>query len=164
MDFGSSTPPAPDALVYLPRSAPWTAPERTHRAIPVLSAKRMDVFSFGLLCLWVLIESQHSDDSWLRDMMQSVEPYSITTTHSKDSDHIQESNLLCQWATGLIENPRMFESDTKENLNSFFRYALALDPEERTLDWSLLIQYLGGEPDKPRYVASPEKKCWVALY
>lgn len=164
MDFGSSTPPTPDALIYLPSSAPWTAPERTHRAVPTQLAKRMDVFSFGLLCLWVLIGHQHSDDSWLRDMLQSLETHSKPTAASEKSDHIEESNLLCQLATGLIEDSRMFESDAEDNLKAFFRSTLAPRPETRVLDWSLLIQYLCGEADKPRYVTSTEKKCGVIVY
>lgn len=164
MDFGSSTPPAPDALVYLPRSAPWTAPERTHRAVPTLLAKRMDVFSFGLLCLWVLVENQHSDDSWLREMLQSTETHSKISSHSKKSGHIRQSSLSCQWATGLIEDSKMFESDAEENLKTFFRCTLAMNPERRILDWSLLIQYLGGEAEKSRYVNSTETKCCVFVY
>ena len=159
MDFGSSTPPEPDALVYLPRSAPWTAPERTHRAVPTLSAKRMDVFSFGLLCLWLLVENQHSDDSWLREMLQSVETHSAISSHSKEGGHVQRSSLPCQCASGLIEGCRMFESDAEENLKAFFRCTLAMDPEKRILDWNLLIQYLGGEADKSRYVTSTEQSA-----
>jgi len=156
IDFGSSTPPAPDRLVYLPRSAPWTAPERTHRAVPTLSAKKMDVFSFGLLCLWLLVENQYSDDSWLCEMLQSVETHSAISSHSKEAGHVLGSSLPCQRASGLIEDYRMFESDAEENLKAFFKCTLAMEPGKRILDWNLLIQYLGGEADKPRYVTSTE--------
>ncbi|KAH8592616.1 kinase-like domain-containing protein, partial [Bisporella sp. PMI_857] len=54
-DFGFSTRfRAEDDLIYIPESIPWNAPERTHRAFTPSSAVKMDIYSFGLLCLWIL--------------------------------------------------------------------------------------------------------------
>jgi serine/threonine protein kinase len=60
-DFGYSTMSLSDMPIYLPKSKPWTAPEHHHRGFNMLSARRMDVYSFGMLCLWLLFRDQFSN-------------------------------------------------------------------------------------------------------
>ena len=43
-----------DQLVRLPKSEPWFAPEYHHRDFKLHMAQRMDIYSFGMLCLWTL--------------------------------------------------------------------------------------------------------------
>ena len=42
-----------DHPIYTPRSQGWTAPEWHPRGFYYLDAEKMDVYSFGLLCLWL---------------------------------------------------------------------------------------------------------------
>lgn len=54
-DFGYSTwLGGADDMVFMPRTLHWTAPEWHHRGITSTSAVKMDIYSFGLLCLWLL--------------------------------------------------------------------------------------------------------------
>ena len=54
-DFGYSTLFTTDSdLIKMPKSWPWTAPERHHREILPIQARKMDAYSFGMLCLWLL--------------------------------------------------------------------------------------------------------------
>ncbi|KAG8666894.1 hypothetical protein FPOAC1_011716 [Fusarium poae] len=50
-------------LVYVPFTAGWQAPEWHRRAFPVSSAKRMDVFTYGKLCAWILLGGRLSTTS-----------------------------------------------------------------------------------------------------
>lgn len=52
IDFGYSTLRT-DRPITMPRSYGWTAPEWHHRGFQYLDAEKMDVYSFGLLCLWL---------------------------------------------------------------------------------------------------------------
>ena len=42
-----------DHLIHMPRSRGWNAPEWHHRGFTYRDAEKMDVYSFGLLCLWL---------------------------------------------------------------------------------------------------------------
>ncbi|KAL8658443.1 MAG: hypothetical protein Q9202_007560 [Teloschistes flavicans] len=54
-DFGYSTIYATDDdLIQIPRSLHWTAPEWHHRGFSLEQAKKMDIYSLGLLVLWLL--------------------------------------------------------------------------------------------------------------
>jgi serine/threonine protein kinase len=53
-DFGYSTLAGEVEQVLLPKSRPWNAPEHYFGEFEVTDAKKTDVYSFGILCLWVL--------------------------------------------------------------------------------------------------------------
>ncbi|OCK78127.1 kinase-like protein, partial [Lepidopterella palustris CBS 459.81] len=56
-DFGYSTRFAnEDDLILVPKSWPWDAPEHHFDSYKPYQARRMDVFMFGMLCLWVMFE------------------------------------------------------------------------------------------------------------
>lgn len=42
--------------MVLPKSTPWFNPEWHHRGVSIEHAKRMDIFSLGMLCLWVILQ------------------------------------------------------------------------------------------------------------
>ena len=57
-DFGfSSIWARPDDLIQVPKTEPWNAPEWHHRGFKFREARKMDVYSFGLLCLWIVVQS-----------------------------------------------------------------------------------------------------------
>ncbi|KAF8544152.1 kinase-like domain-containing protein, partial [Trichophaea hybrida] len=54
-DFGYSTLAAGEAEnICLPKSKPWNAPEHHFGEFTTHNAKLTDVYSFGMLCLWVV--------------------------------------------------------------------------------------------------------------
>lgn len=54
-DFGYSTwLGGANDMVFMPRTPHWTAPEWHHRPMTSASAIKMDIYSFGLLCWWLL--------------------------------------------------------------------------------------------------------------
>lgn len=60
-DFGfSSIWARPDDLIQVSKTEPWSAPEWHHRGFVFCEARKMDVYSFGLLCLWIMVQSPES--------------------------------------------------------------------------------------------------------
>lgn len=47
-------------LLTLGKTVPWEAPEWHDRYLEVRKAKRMDVYSFGLLCFWTIFKDSFS--------------------------------------------------------------------------------------------------------
>jgi hypothetical protein len=41
-------------MIFLPKSRPWDAPEHHFGEFSAPAAKKIDVYSFSLLCLWIL--------------------------------------------------------------------------------------------------------------
>ena len=61
-DFGYSTLTAGGSgTVLLQKSRPWNAPEHHFGEFKAHEAKKTDVYSFGMLCLWVLFKSRVSE-------------------------------------------------------------------------------------------------------
>jgi len=57
-DFGYSTLATGEAgRVLLPKSRPWNAPEHHFGQFTVAEARKTDIYSFGMLCLWILFGS-----------------------------------------------------------------------------------------------------------
>ena len=61
-DFGYSTlTVGGSGKVLLPKSSPWNAPEHHFGEFTAQEAKKTDVYSFGMLCLWLLFGNRLSD-------------------------------------------------------------------------------------------------------
>ncbi|KAK6362750.1 hypothetical protein TWF730_000205 [Orbilia blumenaviensis] len=138
-DFGYSTIFANDndkAKISLPRSWPWTAPEIEQGSwVTFEQAKAADIFSYGLLCFWLLCYdsvSKHSSD-WAgpsRDFIQDIKRtscFSQTATEIVKYDlDITKDNFLQAWALDL-----------------FFSRTLSSDQGKRELDVDTLPEYFG---------------------
>ena len=112
IDFGySSTWATPEDFIRVPTTRPWTAPEWHLRGFRVGAARKMDVYSYGLLCLWLLL---HND--------KTFEP----------SGEIRQLLFAkgSEWATGKVEE---FTAGTSymEALDHEICYSGSSDP--RTL-------------------------------
>jgi serine/threonine protein kinase len=75
IDFGYSTRyEDDDEYILMPRSRPWNAPEHCFKCKPV-EARKMDLYSFGMLCLWVMFEKHLSNPSTLPWRARKVQRY-----------------------------------------------------------------------------------------
>ena len=71
-DFGCSVlGTSSDQLVRLRKSEPWFALEYHHRDFKLHMARRMDIYSFGMLCLWILFSNDNEIlvllDKWKKE-------------------------------------------------------------------------------------------------
>lgn len=56
-DFGwSCFERVPGGKVFIPKSKLLFAPKWHHREVSIEFAKRMEIFSLGMLCLWIILQ------------------------------------------------------------------------------------------------------------
>ena len=122
-DFGCSVLGANrDELVLLPKSKPWFAPEHHDRFFELHMAQRMDIYSFGMLCLWTLLVSSKNNDEIL-----------ALLSKWKEEDMIRdEARRVTESLTGL-------STASKIELQRFFDLVLVTEPEHRCFDLRELI-------------------------
>lgn len=106
--------------IHLPVSIPWNAREviDPDRLFSLHQAKFTDIYSFGLLCLWLLFPKSRDDFSRIRDQRSDLK-YKVQ---------------LLDTVTSLIESTAELDISTKTGLKVFFASTLANDPNERSLD------------------------------
>ena len=127
-------------VVYPPRSWPWNAPEHHHRGFAVPAAKKLDVYSFGLICLWLLFfdksslvdpGANHKDGSqW------PLENFNIL-------DRMKHEDTLKDFACFQVSSVQMLCATQKAALVRFFLSAIVCDPEKRATNLQELIKLLG---------------------
>jgi serine/threonine protein kinase len=124
-DFGFSTLVAGSSAVNMPRTMPWYAPEWHHRGFTVSDAMKMDVFSFGMLCLWFLFQNAEGfpTQGELEEMKFTGSTLAIAEDFIKRSEELNAAQQI--------------------NLCSFFRSTLGHEPSSRSADFTHLLQYLG---------------------
>ena len=134
----------PDTLAFLPKSKPWNAPEYHHRGIPFLQAAKLDIYSFGLLCLWVLFGQSLSRSAANLNQCQEDE-------HTTNGLHptvgvlgiLKKNNVLAAVATECVFTSTEINREQQLKLQSFFTLTLAENPTERSSDFKLLMNLLG---------------------
>ena len=135
-----------ETLAFLPVSRPWNAPEYHHRGFSFLSAVKMDIYSFGLVCLWTLFGDglsllavgldQHRD----RNYEMSGLPSSVATLAMlKRVSNIQEVALKVVHALKEVSQER------KSGLATLFHLTLAEVPTARISDMQLILKLLGDD-------------------
>lgn len=127
-DFGFSTIFNSQSNVYVPKSGHWTAPEWHHRGFEPASAMKMDVYSLGVLSLWLIFYEKQLHKG------QSFPEY-----------------LTLQTRSPLDLKETIFETfgisdKAKIDLVKLFDATLALNPDQRTLDLTECISLLTQRP------------------
>ena len=146
-DFGLSTYFYGEKdLVQMPESVPWNAPEHHNRYFCPQDAKAMDVYSFSMLCLWLLFGVGSSETI----------PYSLRAADDtglfsfEAGDWSQKGDLLrswkrdrlLDWTVQLMVKPGNFGTKIRENLTQFFRSTLCFNHQARVTDWSHILSLL----------------------
>lgn len=127
-DFGYSCMGAKENdIVYLPVSRDWCAPEYHDRGIELHKAKKMDIYSFAMVCLWVLFGKEFIE------LRQELE-------RTNDRDQFHRS------AMELASTAGHFGSE----LRTFFDLALREDWQAREEDLEKLVMLLGQDMYAPR--------------
>jgi serine/threonine protein kinase len=122
-DFGYSTQFASKSeLVNMPRSQYWAAPEWHHRGFTPANAMKMDTYSFGILCLWLLFYNNQEN-----------------TTCNFYSDLNSAQSILVLAQQSVIEMASL-DDQRRSFLNQLFDLTLANNPAERSLDFNELIR------------------------
>jgi len=141
-DFGYSTlATGENGCVFLPKSRPWNAPEHHWGEFKVPDAKKTDVYSFGLLCLWVLFGSVPRPQNTTEHM------FDASTECYTSLEQLKKDDKVKHIAYGLMESVQLagLNAEHRIRLEEFFRLTVSLEPGERTSDFEKLICLLSKE-------------------
>lgn len=148
-DFGFATClQTENDLLSIPKSDPWNAPEYSERLFRPDPAKRMDIYSFGLLCTWLLFEAGSCGGLLLPPDTKAEKGQCITFEPHHSGKNILEawkrnnSNKLVEWISWLVREDRRWDADMKDNLEKFFWSTLAHEPKSRCIELEHLLGLL----------------------
>ena len=105
-----------DRLVFMPKSIPWNAPEHHYRGFKFDDAVKMDIFSFGVFCLWLLFTGARSD-----------QPFKVQGPSNDAS-----VDLVLEQARRFLESERGLHPQTKSRLGRLFDLSVSRYPERRS--------------------------------
>jgi serine/threonine protein kinase len=163
IDFGYSTRFVnEDDFISVPKSWPWSAPEHDYDRLKPAQARKMDVFSFGMLCLWILFERclsgivpLPSEAHWAESYFQGKEKRDLSKRILEDlkqgdrlvmlakqlvmaenelSNDTKQGDRLVMLAKQLVMAENELSNDTKQVLQQFFSMSLACNPNQRETD------------------------------
>jgi serine/threonine protein kinase len=137
MGAGEST--SGSEQVSLPWSPPWNAPEvhRDNYILPFSEAKLSDVFSLGMVCLWLLFQNEDLSKSargvqgeydWLRAL--------------------KKDGKMKSFACDRIHGDRGLDISRKPAIKEFFELTLSDEPSRRTGDLHYLLRLLDQNADE----------------
>jgi len=135
-DLGYSVQLNDGELEKMPRSTPWEAPEWHHRWHTRARIFKMDVYSFGMVCLWLLFRERLSDSGIAFDA-KSYENSQLREAKMKD--------WLCAISRDLVFKATGLSTNQVESLIEFFNSCLLYDIDKRDEKMERLIELLGGE-------------------
>ena len=150
IDFGYSTQfTAEDEYILVPKSWPWFAPEhsKSDRFKPS-QARKMDIFSLGMLCLWVIFERYFSGSVPLPSEACWAEHYFRQAAGSDRSKKIlndlkQDDNLVTL-AAQLVTVETELTDEAQQGLTEYFNKSLPTDPNLRADKLGDLLECLLG--------------------
>lgn len=148
-DFGYSTWfHSDDNPIQLPESVPWTAPEYQSQHFRPHEARRMDVYSYGLLCLWLIIGATYALSLPLPPYIHWAQGEFISFEEPRSRMNLLErwkrdnDNTFLEWATWLANGFQTTEEGLGEKLTEFFELTLAHEPSKRCTDFNRLFALL----------------------
>ena len=126
--FGSSTMFTSQSTVHMSKSSHWTAPEWHHRGFAPSNAKKMDIYSLGVLSLWLMVYETQD---------HGIQPFSEWL----------DSRIHALWDLKgtTVETSEMSDKEQRD-LVEFFAATLSLDPSTRTSDLTECISLLTQKP------------------
>lgn len=130
----------------MPRSVPWSAPEHHNRYFNPQAAKAMDVYSFGMMCLWLIfgeaIFNESTLSSPIENHMQYVDFKDEFRAKMLESWKSDSHNELLKRAVKMSQRYSYVNHGLAQNWVDFFRCTLALEPQARSTDFGHLLQFL----------------------
>lgn len=130
-DFGYSAVVIDEQTIGLPTTWPWNAPECEEQWwFTFLQARKTDLFSFGLLCLWILFKDSSPEDGIDRELASD-------SGYSYDChwiDTLKRTGRLLSFAHDQVQKINDLSQEEQAGLDLFFQSILSEDPERRELN------------------------------
>ena len=136
----------------MPHIEPWNAPEYHDRYFRPEEAKQMDVYSFGLLCFWLVFQAGSSGNLRLPPdtILKSGQFFSFERDEPENNllQVWKGNDRLINWLCWLIEEDDRFDSVAKSRWLLFFRSTLAFEPQSRCVEFEILLDGLTPTPKR----------------
>ena len=146
-DFGYSTLTVGESgKVLLPKSRPWNAPEHHFGEFKTDEAKKMDAYSFGMLCLWVLFGDRLSDfPQTTADGVTGLISFDAPPFRSRPTllECLKDEDRLEYIADQLLGSVPGLDAEHTIRLNEIFSLTLPRDPGKRTSELAGVVGLLG---------------------
>ena len=139
-DFGNSTltvTASESGKVLLPKSRPWNAPEHHFGWFKANEAKKTDVYSFGMLCLWVLFGNRLSDfPQTTADGITGLISFDVPSFRSRPTllECLKNEDRLECLANHLLGSIPDLDAEYMICLKEIFSLTLPLNAGKRTGD------------------------------
>ena len=147
-DFGYSTLTVGESgKVSLPKSRPWNDPEYHFGEFEVQEAKRTDVYSFGMLCLWFLFENHLSNIPQTTadgtEELISFDAPLLQCGRPTLLELLKDEGRVGDIANNLVESmPGFLNVEYQIRLKEIFSLTLPLNPAKRTCNLARVISLL----------------------
>ena len=168
-DFGdASICDNDESLTLLPKSIPWSAPEHHIRGISFLKATKMDIYSFGMLCLWSLFGDRLS----LVPMDPIPSQFDIRFTEGLSSTVatlaiLKRAKVIQNVAKECVLACKGIAAKQQADLNTLFTLTLADDPIIRSNDFQTMMKLLNDDRsaafDPPPQYLEMESGRWKSV-
>jgi hypothetical protein len=109
----------------------------------------MDIFSLGMVCLWLMFEKYLSgieplpqNVNWINPYLKSCEQRDLSKSvlgAIKENDELEKKDKLMQLAMQLVLAEPNLESDKKYVLQEVFNRSLVHDPDFREINLKKLF-------------------------
>ena len=146
-NFGYSTLTMGDSgNVLLPKPRPWNAPEHHPGGFEAHEAKKMDVYSFGMLCFWALFGNRLLDfPQTAADGITGLIPFNFPFFLSRPSflERLKGEDRLVYIANHLLGSMPDLDVECTICLKEIFSLTLPYCPGKRTCDLARVIGLLG---------------------
>jgi serine/threonine protein kinase len=145
-DFGYAgwnMDPSKEVSLYLPESKPWAGPEYHHRAFGIQQAKQLEIFSFGLSCLWFLFHDKLKSLDAETPVRLAEICHENAFYDAKSIERLKRDGLLSQLACELVRSETSLGGAVKQDLILFFVSSLDMDPKTRKLSIECLVTAAG---------------------
>lgn len=127
-------------LVKLPQSRPWDAPEYSPRWLTTESAKRTDVYSFGLLVFWLLFREETLFQNGETEV--KVDDAFRAGSHflSETLESMKQSDALLKRVLQLVSESSALNENLRERLGRVFALSLCCEPGNRASDMRPFVE------------------------
>ncbi len=148
-DFGFSKFGAKDELIKLSRSEPWDAPEWHPRYFMLGDAMKADIYSFGLVCLWMFFRNETLAEfglplTTIENAFMGTDPDAVSLFQSKKT----KDNSILQLSLHFLDRSIDLDDDIRSRLRTVFTLALANDPGNRPASMEILVKTLLGSSEE----------------
>lgn len=141
-DFGYSCYGSTDEdLVKLPRSQPWEAPEHHPRWFTLAAAKKTDIYSFGLLCLWLLFPGENLTTQ-LGEINLDLAFGGEKGQPQAQLETLKHEGSILDCALELLFHHSELDEGVSSRLRCVFNLSLQLDPAERASTMHRFVELL----------------------